>query len=431
MPSRAVVFRTSAQYHRAAMGNGVATATEQVEPPAEVAELELSIVLPCLNEQETVGACVRRAVAWLSSAGVAGEVVVADNGSTDGSREIAEAAGARVVPVRRRGYGNALMGGIAAAHGTYVIMADADESYDLDDLGPFLAELRAGNDLVMGNRFAGGIETGAMPWLHRRIGNPLLSGLGRLFFRTNVRDFHCGIRGFRKQAIVDLDLRAAGMEFASEMVVKATLAGLRIVEVPTTLRPDGRSRAPHLRSFRDGWRHLRFLLLFCPRWLFVYPGAIALALGAIGSFTLTFGHVGGLDIAALLYAAALTIVGYQALWFGLLMQTYAAAQGILPIDDRVRRIQRSLRLERGLVLGAILTITGILFAVVSFLRWRAANYGPLNPGENVRVIIPAILGLVMGSQTILGSFSIAVLGLPVKSGSEPAKQRAGVATRNR
>jgi len=404
------------------MGNLAEMAGDEAKPRAD--ELELSIILPCLNEAETVALCVGKAVRWLHDAGVAGEVIVADNGSTDDSPDLARAAGARVVTVRRKGYGNALLRGIRAARGRYVLMADADDSYDLENLGPFLEHLRNGDDLVMGNRFAGGIEPGAMPWLHRRIGNPVLSGIGRLFFRTPVRDFHCGIRAFRKDAIVDLGLRAGGMEFASEMIVKASLANLRISEVPTTLRPDGRSRAPHLRSFRDGWRHLRFLLLFCPNWLFGVPGLIALTAGAAGTTVLTFGHIGGLDIAGLLYAASLTIIGYQALWFGLLMQTYAESRGILPEGGRMHRVRKLLTLERGLILGAVLLLLGTLVAVISVLRWRSAGFGALNPGQNVRVITPAILGLVLGSQTILGSFSIGVLAIRTAAPDEPAPQRA-------
>lgn len=406
------------------MGNLAAIATEG--PRRLAGELELTVVMPCLNEAETVAVCVAKAKRWLLKAGVDGEVVVADNGSTDDSRELAEAAGARVVTVRRKGYGNALMSGIRAARGTYVIMADADDSYDLENLGPFLARLRSGDDLVMGNRFKGGIAPGAMPWLHRWIGNPVLSGIGRLFFRTKVRDFHCGMRGFRKDAILGLGLRSGGMEFASEMVVKASLAKLQIHEVPTTLRPDGRSRAPHLRSFRDGWRHLRFLLLFCPRWVFVYPGLIALGIGAVGTTALTFGYVGHLDIAGLLYAAALMIIGYQALWFGLLMQSYAETRGILPVRARVNRFERALSLERGLVFGAGMIVFGLIVALLSFIRWRQANYGALNPGTNVRTITPAILGLVMGSQTILGSFSIGVLS--IRTADEQPVQRAPLET---
>jgi glycosyltransferase involved in cell wall biosynthesis len=409
------------------MGNlaEIAAGAAQSDP----AELELSVVLPCLNEAETVALCVEKAVRWIRDAGVAGEVIVADNGSTDDSPELARAAGARVVAVRRKGYGNALIAGIRAARGTYVLMADADDSYDLENLGPFLQQLRNGDDLVMGNRFAGGIEPGAMPWLHRRIGNPVLSGLGRLFFRTPVRDFHCGIRAFRKDAILDLGLRAGGMEFASEMIVKASLADLRISEVPTTLRPDGRSRAPHLRSFRDGWRHLRFLLLFCPFWLFVVPGFVLFLIGVVGTATLTFGHIGGLDIAGLLYAASLMIVGYQALWFGLLMQTYAESRGILPEGTRMNRIRRSLTLERGLIIGVGLLLIGALVAVISVLRWRSAHFGALNPTQNVRVIVPAILGLILGSQTILGSFSIGVLGIRTAAPDEPARPRTATPAR--
>jgi len=403
------------------MENLAAIATEELEPRAEA--IELSVVLPCLNEAETVATCVTKAKRWLHDAGVDGEVVVADNGSTDGSQELAEAAGARVVSVRRKGYGNALISGIRAARGTYVIMADADDSYDLENLGPFLAQLRQGDDLVMGNRFRGGIAPGAMPWLHRFVGNPVLSGIGRLFFHTSVRDFHCGMRGFRKDAILDLGLRSGGMEFASEMVVKASLANLRISEVPTTLRPDGRSRRPHLRSFRDGWRHLRFLLLFCPRWMFVYPGLFVLAIGAVGTATLTFGHIGSLDIAALLYAAALMIIGYQALWFGLLMQSYAETRGILPQRSHVNRIHRVLTLERGLILGVGLIVFGLIVALLLFIRWRQADFGTLNPGTNVRTITPAILGLVLGAQTILGSFSIGVLAIRTTADEPVARTR--------
>jgi glycosyltransferase involved in cell wall biosynthesis len=410
------------------MGNLAEMAVGGAEPRAD--QLELSIVLPCLNEAETVAVCVTKAVGWLRDSGVAGEVIVADNGSTDDSPDLARAAGARVVTVRRKGYGNALIAGIRAARGTYVLMADADDSYDLEHLGPFLEQLRTGDDLVMGNRFAGGIEPGAMPWLHRRIGNPVLSGIGRLFFHTPVRDFHCGIRAFRKDAIVDLGLRAGGMEFASEMIVKASLANLRISEVPTTLRRDGRTRAPHLRSFRDGWRHLRFLLLFCPNWLFIVPGLVLFTVGVVGTTFLTFGHIGGLDIAGLMYAAALTIIGYQALWFGLLMQTYAESRGILPEGARMRRIRKLLTLERGLILGAGLLAMGALVAIISVLRWRSAHFGPLNPAQNVRVITPAILGLVLGSQTILGSFSIGVLGIRTAAPDDPSPKRAATPARS-
>jgi glycosyltransferase involved in cell wall biosynthesis len=417
----------SRRYDLRPVGNLAAT-----EKPADAArhraadapELELTVVLPCLNEAETVAGCVAKAGKWLHDAGVSGEVIVADNGSTDASAELARAAGAHVVPVRRKGYGNALIGGIRAARSPYVLMADADDSYDLEHLGPFLERLRAGDDLVMGNRFAGGIEPGAMPWLHRRIGNPLLSRIGRLLYRTPVRDFHCGIRAFRKEAIVELGLHGGGMEFASEMIVKASLANLRISEVPTTLQPDGRSRAPHLRSFRDGWRHLRFLLLFCPKWLFIVPGLMLFALGVAGTAVLTFTHAGGLDIAGLMYAASLTIIGYQALWFGLLMQTYAESRGILPEARRMRRVRRALTLERGLIIGVGLLLIGTLVAIISILRWRSVHFGPLDSAQNVRLITPAILGLVLGSQTVLGSFSIGVLGIRTAAPDDP-QARAG------
>ncbi len=400
------------------MGNLAEVAVGTVEPDGD--GIELSIVLPCLNEAETVAQCVSKAVRWLADNGVSGEVIVADNGSTDGSPELAMAAGAEVVSVRWKGYGNALLHGIRAARGTYVLMADADESYDLQSIGPFLEKLRGGDDLVMGNRFAGGIEDGAMPWLHKWIGNPVLSFIGRLFYKTPIRDFHCGIRAFRKDAIDGLGLRSGGMEFASEMIVKASLANLKISEVPTTLRPDGRSRNPHLRTFKDGWRHLRFLLLFCPHWMFIVPGVVVFSVGAVGATTLTFGHIGGLDIAGLLYFSAFTIIGYQALWFGLLMQTYAESRGILP-PGRMNRIRQFLTLERGLILGVALIMVGVFVAVVSVVRWRNADFGALNPTQNVRVIVPAILGLVLGAQTVLGSFSIGVLGIRT---AQPTPQRA-------
>src|SRR5882762_10355162 len=277
------------------------------EPDSDHRDLELSIVIPCLNEAETLATCIKKAQQSLREHNVEAEIIVADNGSTDGSQEIARALGASVVDISAKGYGNALMGGIATAHGKYIIMGDADDSYDFSALGPFIEQLRAGFDLVMGNRFIGGIKPGAMPPLHRYLGNPLLTFIGRLFFRSPIRDFHCGLRGFSKEAFLKLDLQTTGMEFASEMVVKATLQHLRLTEVATTLSPDGRSRPPHLRSWRDGWRHLRFLLLYSPRWLFLYPGLAALVVGLLGTLWLLpeARTVGGitLDVHTLLYAA--------------------------------------------------------------------------------------------------------------------------------
>jgi hypothetical protein len=295
-------------------------------------------------------------------------------------------------------------------------MGDADDSYDFSSLEPFVERLRAGDDLVMGNRFAGGIRPGAMPALHRYLGNPVLSGLGRLFFRAPVGDFHCGLRGFRRDAILALDLRATGMEFASEMVVKAVLHDLRVSEVPTTLRPDGRTRPPHLRSWRDGWRHLRFLLLYSPRWLFLYPGlALALA-GGLLSLALVGGPIElgslRLGVGAHFVAAVATLVGYQSVLFAVLAKVYGQLAGYVPRDERFDRLFRHVRLETGLLAGVVMAIAGVAFGVVAFFRWRDANWGNLDTGEDLRVVVPAALGLVLGVQTIVASFFLSVLGIP-------------------
>jgi glycosyltransferase involved in cell wall biosynthesis len=377
--------------------------------------LELSIVMPCLDEAETVATCVRQAHQFLDEAGIAGEVIVADNGSTDGSPELAAAEGARVVEVRRRGYGAALMGGIAAARGRFVIMGDADESYDFSSLQPFVDELRAGADLVMGDRFAGGIEPGAMPWLHRRIGNPVLSFVGRLFFGAPVHDFHCGLRGFRRDSVTALDLRTTGMEFASEMVVKACLAKQRIAEVPTTLSKDGRSRPPHLRSFRDGWRHLRFLLIYSPRWLYLYPGLALMLAGLAASVALVVGPVtvGSVtfDVGTLIYTSVLVAIGYQSVLFAILTKAYAVVAGLLPPGRWWPGLRRFATLEVGLLVGLALVLAGALGAIVSFVRWREEGFGELDAAQNIRVVVPAAMGLLLGVQTVLGSLYLGVLAI--------------------
>lgn len=377
--------------------------------------VELSILMPCLDEAETIGSCVTTARTWLDEHGVHGEVLVADNGSTDGSQELATSAGARVVPIARRGYGAALRGGIEAASGEFVIMGDSDESYDFSALEPFLGELRDGADLVMGNRFRGGIAPGAMPWLHRYVGNPVLSGLGRLFFRIPIGDFHCGLRGFRRDRMLALGLRTPGMEFASEMVVKSALADFDIREVPTTLRPDGRSRPPHLRTWTDGWRHLRFLLLFSPRWLFLVPGLVAFLAGLIATAVLLTGPIQigpfGFDVSALVYAAAATIGGFQAVSFALFTKVLAISRGLLPPDDRINRLGGQFRLERGLAVGGLILLVGIVATIVSFVRWGDAGWSGLDPGDQLRVVVPAMLGLVLGSSTILTSFFLSILGM--------------------
>lgn len=377
--------------------------------------LELSILMPCLDEAETVANCVTTARNWLEDNGLDGEVIVADNGSTDGSRELATAAGARLVEVARRGYGAALRGGIAAAEGTYVIMGDCDESYDFAALDPFLTELRDGADVVIGNRFRGGISPDAMPWLHRYVGNPALSALGRLFFRIRIGDFHCGLRGFRADRVEALGLRTPGMEFASEMLVKAALAGYDIREVPTTLRPDGRSRPPHLRTWTDGWRHLRFLLLFSPRWLFLVPGLVAFIGGLVLTAVLLTGplQIGpfGLDVSALVYASAATICGFQAVTFALFTKILAISRGLLPPDDRINRLGGQFRLERGLLVGGVVLLAGLATALVSFLRWGDAGWSGLDPGDQLRLVVPAMLGVVLGTSIILTSFFLSILGM--------------------
>lgn len=377
--------------------------------------MELTVVLPCLNEAETLAVCIRKAKASIASLGVDGEVVVADNGSTDGSQDIARAEGARVVDVPIRGYGAALMAGITDAHGTFVIMADADDSYDLSNLGPFVEALRGGADLVMGNRFAGGIKPGAMPALHRYLGNPVLTAIGRVLFRSPVRDFHCGIRGFRREAIIGLDLRTTGMEFASEMVVKATLQKLAIVEVPTTLSPDGRSRPPHLRTWRDGWRHLRFLLLYSPRWLFLYPGVVLVVLGLGLGIALLPGPIAigdhALDVSALVYAMSAVLIGFQAILFAAFSRAFVTNEGLMPPSKGMQRAFRLLNLERGLIIGFVLLFAGIAMAIYGFLHWGSVDFGSLDARDAIRMAVPAATLSVLGVQTIMGSFFLSVLGL--------------------
>ncbi len=379
--------------------------------------------MPCLNEAETVATCVRKALGFLERHQVAGEVIVADNGSTDGSAELAAAAGARVVRVSDRGYGSALHAGISAARGRFVIMGDADDSYDFSRLEAFLAALRDGADLVMGNRFRGGIQPGAMPPLHRFLGNPVLSALGRLFFHSGIGDFHCGLRGFSRAAFDRMDLQTTGMEFASEMVLKAALMKLRVVEVPTMLAVAGRTRPPHLRTWRDGWRHLRFMLLYSPRWLFLYPGlAMILAGCALGGWLLPGPRRVGqvtLDVHTLLYAALAVLIGAQAAWFAVLARVYAATAGLLPREVRLERVFRWITLEVGLVAGALLVIGGLLGSVCAVWQWREVHFGPLQPSHVLRTIIPSMLALTLGAQILLGSFFLSLLGLR-RRGAGPA-----------
>jgi glycosyltransferase involved in cell wall biosynthesis len=383
-------------------------------------ELEVSIVMPCLNEARTVVNCVAKAKRGLRTFGVTGEVIVADNGSTDGSAELAASAGARVVPIAARGYGAALMGGIAAAKGRYVIMGDADESYDFEVIAPFVERLRAGDDLVMGNRFRGGIDRGAMPGLHRYLGNPLLSFVARLFFGGDVGDFHSGMRAFRVDAIRSLDLRTTGMEFASEMAVKAHLHRLKVSEVPIRLYPDRRGRPPHLRTWRDGWRHLRFLLLYSPRWLFLYPGAALMLVGSlVALWLLPGGRVAGgvgFDVHTLIYAAGAVIIGFQAVVFALFTKIFAISEGLLPEDPRLNRLFRFVTLESGLVVGAVLLLIGVGTGIAAVGIWQGAGFGALDQtSRTLRLVIVSVTTLALGLEVVLASFFFSILGLRRRS----------------
>src|SRR5262245_21744956 len=399
----------------------VAALVESPRVEAPQANVEVSVVMPCLNEARTVGRCVAKAKACLERLGVAGEIIVADNGSTDGSLELARAAGARVVPVDRKGYGAALQGGIDAARGQFIIMGDADDSYDFSELGPFVDRLRQGDELVMGNRFKGGIKPGAMPWLHRYVGNPVLTGILNMIFHTPMCCAHCGLRGFRKDAYERLQLTTPGMEFASEMVVKASLLRQRISEVPIVLHPDGRDRPPHLRSFRDGWRHLRFLLLMCPLWLYLIPSGILLGGGLAVMAWLTPGRCefAGLvfDIHTMLVGALGVIVGYQVLWLGGYAKVHGWTSGILPRDTFSVRLFDHLYLERGVLAGLILLCIGIGLNIWLIVQWSSEGWGPLDVPITMRYALWGFTTMVLGVQTIFGSFFLSMLGM-----SETARQ---------
>jgi glycosyltransferase involved in cell wall biosynthesis len=365
--------------------------------------------MPCLNEEKTVAVCIQKALASMARMGVHGEVVIADNGSTDQSREVARTQGARVVDVAAKGYGAALRGGIEAAEGTYIIMGDSDDSYDFANLEPFIQKLREGYDLVMGNRFLGGIAPGAMPPLHRYLGNPVLSFIGRLLFRTPIRDFHCGLRGFSKAAFERMDLRTTGMEFASEIVVKASLHGMRITEVPTTLKPDGRDRPPHLRSWHDGWRHLRFLLIFCPRWLFLYPGFAMLVAGLLlATFVLA---TGAHRANSLLFAMALVAIGFQSVFFSLIIRRFAEKEGLLPAKKSFNHFLGMLTLERGLALGSSVFGLGLAGFACATVYWGQTGFGTFPRFLTQTVVVPSAFALVMGVQVVLNSFVLSIISL--------------------
>lgn len=364
--------------------------------------MELTILMPCLNEAKTISASIQEAKLFLEKANIDGEILISDNGSNDGSVEIAMEAGARVIHAPIKGYGAALIAGIAQARGRYVVMGDCDMSYDFSALDDFLVALRAGSQLVMGNRFAGEILPGAMPALHRYFGNPVLSFIGRLFFRVKVKDFHCGLRGFERSEIEKLNLISQGMEFASEMVVKAALVDLKISEVPITLRPDGRDRPPHLRSWRDGWRHLRFLLLFCPRWLFLYPGIVLLMSGLIMEGLIQKGTVSflglGLGVHTMMYMAASCILGAQMIFMAIIIKWISILSGISPIPFWFKRWPRSLGLEAGLVLAFLLFVTGLIWSVNQLIFWQQQGFGGLDPALMMREVIPAVTLLIIGGQ---------------------------------
>jgi glycosyltransferase involved in cell wall biosynthesis len=387
----------------------------EAEHPTPARAIEVSVVIPCLNEARTVGVCVRKALGSLESLGVAGEVILADNGSTDGSQAVAAELGATVVPVEARGYGNALAAGIAAARGRYVIMGDADDSYDFSRLGPFVEQLRAGHDLVVGNRFRGGIEPGSMPALHKYLGNPVLSFIGRRLFGTPCGDIYCGLRGFDRAKIRALDLRAGGMEFAIEMVVKATMSGLRIAEVPTVLSPDSRDRKPHLNTWRDGWRSLRLLLLYSPRWLFLYPGLVLLAVGLVGMAWLVPAQrtVGGVtfDVSTLLFAALAVVIGLQSVYFFVSARWFGITEGLLPDDPRFRRLFGAITLEASLVAGAVLVLAGLGLSLYALATWNDAGFGQLNYPDTLRIVIPGVTLITCGLQTVLASLFLGILGL--------------------
>jgi glycosyltransferase involved in cell wall biosynthesis len=390
--------------------------------------VELTIVMPCLNEAETLETCIQKAQSFLDRSGILGEIVIGDNGSTDGSIEIARRCGARVVNIPIRGYGAALYGAVSSAKGKYCVMGDSDDSYDFSDLGAFVKELRAGADLVMGNRFLGGIEPGAMPWKNRYIGNPVLSGVGRLLFRSPTKDFHCGLRAFSRDAFLRMDLRTTGMEFASEMVIKATLMKMSIVEVPTTLSPDGRTRPPHLRPYRDGWRHLRFMLLFSPNWLFLYPGLVLFCAGLLLGAKLLASPVYiqgvALSLDTLIYSVTMIEVGFQAILFALLSRAYVVQEGLFPRPAKPTLFERIFKLERGIIIGSVLIFVGFVLFLYAFRIWGSANFGPLQVQEVTPIVIGSSGCLSLGFEIILSGFLLSMLKLNVRTTSAVLLSRA-------
>lgn len=370
--------------------------------------------MPCLNEAETLKQCIDSAKQGLRDVDLEGEIIVADNGSTDGSIQIAEQYGARVVHIEKKGYGSALRGGIEAAIGSFVVMGDADSSYDFSKLKPFVDNLRTGFDLVMGNRFKGGIMHGAMPWMHRWIGNPILSTIGRIFFHSKIGDFHCGLRAFSRSAYDRMELKTTGMEFASEMVIKSTLNGLSITEVPIVLHPDGRTRPAHLRTWRDGWRHLRFMLLFSPRWLFLMPGILLFALGAIASLVLTMSTIRVqsvvFDVHTLLVSALLCLLGYQLIIFALFTKSFAISEGFHPAY-KYDWLLKYLRLETGVIAGLVMALAGLMYVGLAVWNWKITDFGEMDPSTTMRRLVPGSIFVILGVQTVFASFFMSILGL--------------------
>jgi hypothetical protein len=390
--------------------------------------VQLTILMPCLNEAETIAQCIEKARRGIARAGVPGEILIADNGSTDGSQAIAEKLGARVAPVKEKGYGNALRGGIAAARGKWILMGDADDSYDFSEADRFVKKFQEGYDLVMGCRLpvAGGtIMAGAMPWKNRWIGNPVLSFIGRLFFRCPAHDFHAGLRAFSKDALEKMELQTTGMEFASEMVIKATLKKFRIAEVPITLHPDGRSRPPHLKPWRDGWRHLRFMLIYSPRWLFLMPGLLLSVLGILLSAVLTIQDVplGGihLDVGTLMMACMAVVVGFQLVAFAFFTKVFAIAEGLLPEDPKLTGMFKVFTLEKGIVASLLVLLGGVAMLLRALWLWQHVHFGSLPSTEdNLRRLIPAGTLIVLGIQGVFSSFFMSVLGLKTVKRQPPS-----------
>jgi glycosyltransferase involved in cell wall biosynthesis len=373
----------------------------------------LSIILPCLNEEKTIGICIQKILGFLDKFGVNGEIIVVDNGSIDNSIEIAKSLGARVVEISKKGYGNALRGGFAAAQGKYIVMADSDDSYDLENLMPFLEKLYDGYDLVMGNRFKGGIMAGAMPWHHRYIGNPILSFIGKMFFRIPINDFHCGLRAFTKEAIDCMNLQSTGMELASEIVIKASFLKMKMCEVPTRLFPDGRDRPPHLRSFHDGWRHLRFMLLYSPEWLFLYPGLFLIFVCGLLSIFLFLGPVNFgfryIDFHTFIAAGSLFYLGLNMVTFAVITRIYAYNSGLLPLQPNYYGLFHIIKLEKGLFAGFILLLLGL--GLMTYALIISPNYSQIGFGTSIRLVFGGSLALVSGAQIILSSFVLSILGM--------------------